>query len=197
MPIHYLAAASSAITPCIAEPTNAELLRKMIAKGINTKKQLEVIDRIERASLTMTDLTETLLWLNRQSDKSIPIKSISIGVMSEQLLQELNNLLKGKAVQVNIENDQTKHQLSEALCQIVFTNLIRNTLQHTHEGVITIKQSKASLTIINQNLTKDDATESLGFGLGLELTERLVEHYGWQYKNEITDKGHYVEINFI
>ena len=117
--------------------------------------------------------------------------------MSEQLLQELSYLLKGKAVQVDIESDQTEHQLPEALCQIVITNLIRNALQHTHEGTIRIKQSNASLTIINQNITQDSTTESLGFGLGLELTERLVEHYGWRYKNESTDKGHYVEINFI
>ena len=184
-------------TPIAVTRTNTELLRKMITKGINTQKQLEVVGRIERASLTMTDLTETLLWLNRQSDKSVPIKPVSIGAMSEQLLQELSYLLNGKAVQVDIESDQTEHQLPEALCQIVITNLIRNALQHTHEGTIRIKQSNASLTIINQNITQDSTTESLGFGLGLELTERLVEHYGWRYKNESTDKGYYVKINFI
>lgn len=183
-------------TPIAVTRTNTELLRKMMIKGISTKKQLEVVDRIERASLTMTDLTETLLWLNRQSDKSIPIKPVSIGLMTERLLQELNYLLNGKTVEVAIKTDQSTHSLPEALCQIVITNLIRNALQHTHDGSITVKQSDASLTIINQNLTEDETKEALGFGLGLELTERLVEHYGWQYKNESISKGHYVEINF-
>ena len=184
-------------TPIAITRTNTELLRKMITKGISTEKQLEVVDRIERASLTMIDLTETLLWLNRQSDKSIPIKPVSIGLMAEKLLQELSYLLNGKTVKVSIETDQSTHSLPEALCQIVITNLIRNALQHTHDGSISVKQFDASLVIINQNLTEDETKEALGFGLGLELTERLVEHYGWQYKNESTSKGHYVEINFI
>jgi len=184
-------------TPIAVTRTNTELLRKMMIKGISTEKQLEVVDRIERASLTMTDLTETLLWLNRQSDKSIPIKSVSIGLMTERLLQELNYLLNGKTIEVVIKTGQSTHPLPEALCQIVITNLIRNALQHTQEGTITIKQSDTSLMIINQNLTTNNTKEALGFGLGLELTERLVEHYGWQYKNESTSEGHYVEINFI
>ena len=184
-------------TPIAVTRTNTELLRKMIAKGINTEKQLEVLDRIERASLTMTDLTETLLWLNRQSDKSVPIKAVAVGSMAKQLLEELTYLLNGKNVQVSIEVDETTHLLPESLCKIVITNLIRNALQHTNEGTITIKQSEGSLVISNHNLSDDKTKEELGFGLGLELTERLVQHYGWQYKNVSINDGHHVEINFI
>jgi len=184
-------------TPIAVTRTNTELLQKMIVKGINSEKQLEVVSRIERASLTMTDLTETLLWLNRQSDKSIPITPVAIGLMAEKILQELNYLLNGKVVNVSIETDLSRFPLPEALCQIVMTNLIRNALQHTDEGSIIIKQSNTHLTIINENITEYQTKDALGFGLGLELTERLVSHYGWQYKNKKTSKGHYVEINFI
>tara|TARA_R110001592_G_scaffold359995_1_gene667670 strand:+ start:2223 stop:3476 length:1254 start_codon:yes stop_codon:yes gene_type:complete len=183
-------------TPIAVTRTNAELLRKMIEKGVSSEKQLAVLDRIERASLTMTDLTETLLWLNRQPDKSIPVKSISIGLMTQQLLEQLTYLLNGKNVKVSIETDISIRSLPEALCQIVITNLIRNALQHTQEGSIIIKQSANSLVITNQNISEDKSSEELGFGLGLELTERLVQHYGWQYKNVSTANEHYVEINF-
>ena len=183
-------------TPIAVTRTNAELLRKMISKGISSEKQLVVLDRIERASITMTDLTETLLWLNRQPDKSIPVKSISLGLMTQQLLEQLTYLLNGKNVDVTIETDISIHSLPEALCQIVITNIIRNALQHTQEGTITIQQSKSHLVINNQNIRDDKHEDELGFGLGLELTEKLVQHYGWQYENVATANGRHVEINF-
>ncbi|TEW54582.1 HAMP domain-containing histidine kinase [Psychromonas sp. RZ22] len=183
-------------TPIAVTRTNTELLRKMISKNISPEKQLQVLDRIERASVTMTDLTETLLWLNRQSDKSIPSKSIEIGLLTNQLLEELAYLLTGKDVEVSIITDQSSHILPQALCRIVITNLIRNALQHTAEGSVTIKQNKTNLIISNKNVKGENNQDELGFGLGLELTKRLVQHYGWKYKNIATDNGHYVEIDF-
>ncbi len=183
-------------TPIAVTRTNTELLRKMMLKNISQEKQLQVLDRIERASFTMTDLTETLLWLNRQSNKFMPVKPVAIGLLSKQLLEELSYLLNGKMVEVTIETDETTHLLPEALCRIILTNLIRNALQHTSEGTVTIKQSGGCLMITNQNMTSSQTSDELGFGLGLELTARLVQHYGWQYQNVITSNGHYVEINF-
>lgn len=65
-------------TPIAVARTNSELLRKMINKNINVTKQEQVVTRIERACLTMTDLTETLLWLNREPTKSLPVNSLII-----------------------------------------------------------------------------------------------------------------------
>ncbi|WOT04200.1 sensor histidine kinase [Shewanella youngdeokensis] len=183
-------------TPIAVTRTNTELLRKMMLKGLSTEKQLQVLDRIDRASVTMTDLTETLLWLNRQADKSIPLKPVAIGVLTKQLFEELGYLLKGKMVEISFETDDTIQQLPEALCRIVLTNLIRNALQHTCEGQVMVTQKNSLLTISNENLQSDYIKDELGFGLGLELTQRLVKHYGWHYKNVCTDNGHYVEIDF-
>ncbi|MGJ8581599.1 MAG: sensor histidine kinase, partial [Psychromonas sp.] len=184
-------------TPIAVTRTNTELLRKMIEKEISTEKQLQVLDRIERASLNMTNLTETLLWLNRQADKSIPLTTLSLGQLTQQLLNELHYLLKGKKVEIQIQTDNSEQQLPAVLCRIIINNLIRNALQHTNEGKIVITQSGHQLTIHNQDLSENMVDNDLGFGLGLELIERLVKHYEWQYKNTATDNGHYVEINFV
>ncbi|MEG3755923.1 HAMP domain-containing sensor histidine kinase [Psychromonas arctica] len=184
-------------TPIAITRTNTELLRKMIERDISTEKQLQVLDRIERASLNMTNLTETLLWLNRQADKSIPLSTVSLGQLTEQLLNELQYLLNDKKVDIQVQTDQTEYQLPAVLCRIVINNLIRNALQHTNEGKIVITQSSRQLIIHNQDLSESMTENDLGFGLGLELIERLVKHYEWQYKNTATENGHYVEINFI
>lgn len=191
-------------TPIAITRTNTELLRKMIDKDIGVEKQLQVLDRLERASINMTDLTETLLWLNRKTALSIPLSSISIGLLTKQLLEELTYLLNGKSVEINIKTDETTQLLPEALCRIVINNLIRNALQHSTEGSIEITQSGHYLSIKNQehsDLNKQSSSggnirNELGFGLGLELTERLVKQYNWQYINTSTEYGHYVEIHF-
>ena len=191
-------------TPIAITRTNTELLRKMIDKDIGVEKQLQVLDRLERASINMTDLTETLLWLNRKTALSIPLSSISIGLLTKQLLEELTYLLNGKSVEINIKTDETTQLLPEALCRIVINNLIRNALQHSTEGSIEITQSGHYLSIKNQehsDVNKQSSSggnikNELGFGLGLELTERLVKQYNWQYINTSTEYGHYVEIHF-
>ena len=191
-------------TPIAITRTNTELLRKMIDKDIGVEKQLQVLDRLERASINMTDLTETLLWLNRKTELSIPLSSISIGLLTKQLLEELTYLLNGKSVEINIKTDETTQLLPEALCRIVINNLIRNALQHSTEGSIEITQSDHYLSIKNEehsDLNKQSSSggnirNELGFGLGLELTERLVKQYNWQYINTSTEYGHYVEIHF-
>ena len=183
-------------TPIAVTRTNTELLRKMIEKDISKEKQLQVLDRIERASLNMTDLTETLLWLNRKSDKSIPLKQFSIGLLTSQLAAESNYLLSGKNIEVDIQTDDQEYLLPEVLCRIIINNLIRNAFQYTNEGKIIITQIDKKLVIHNQNISQSQIKNELGFGLGLELTERLVRHYDWQYTTIAEQDSHYVEVNF-
>jgi len=183
-------------TPIAVTRTNTELLRKMIEKEVSTEKQLQVLDRIDRAGLNMTDLTETLLWLNRKADKSIPVKSISIGQVTEQLTKELSYLLTSKNIELIIKTDIHEQLLPEVLCRIIINNLIRNAFQHTQEGKIIITQSKNKLVIHNQHLSQSQQDNELGFGLGLELTQRLVKHYDWQYHTIAKADSHYVEVIF-
>lgn len=183
-------------TPISVTRTNTELLQKMLEKGVSSEKQLIVLKRIERASLTMTDLTETLLWLNRQQDKSLPITQLNIGALTQKLTDELAYLLIGKKVEVSLQYEDTVALLPEALCSIIITNLIRNAFQHTHEGLVKIEQSKHCLRIINENTASFTHQGEQGFGLGLELTEKLVKHQGWTYHNIEAEFGHEVEIEF-
>ena len=170
-------------TPIAVTRTNSELLKKMLTKQVSVEKQIAVLERIERAGLTMTDLTETLLWLNRQEGKLLPSKVVNIGELILQIESDLHYLLQGKEVAVNVSSDDTELEMPEGLLRIVLANLIRNAYQHTYSGQVTIEQSNTKIKITNLNLADDgsDLNDELGFGLGLELTERLVKQYGWGY----------------
>ena len=183
-------------TPIAVIRTNTELLQKLINKGASVEKQVQVVNRIERAGLTMTDLTETLLWLTRHEDKSLPMGEVNLGQLIRQLVNELNYLTKGKDIRVSIETDDSTHHLPVTLCRIILTNLIRNALQHTMEGNVIINQTATCVRMINQSDSGQDHSEDLGFGLGLELTTRLIEHYDWDYQNVETSSGRKVTIDF-
>ncbi|NRF30320.1 sensor histidine kinase [Vibrio coralliilyticus] len=183
-------------TPIAVTRTNSELLKKMILKKLDEDKQLEVLERIERAGYTMTDLTETLLWLNRQEDKTLPFSDLVIGDLITQIDHELEYLLQGKEVKVSIKVDATQYSLPHGLCRIIITNLVRNAFQHTYQGEVIIEQSGSRLVITNHNVSQGDGEDELGFGLGLELTERLISQYGWYYDNSATNSGRRVELHF-
>ncbi|MEZ8184882.1 histidine kinase dimerization/phospho-acceptor domain-containing protein [Shewanella sp. 5S214] len=183
-------------TPIAVIRTNTELLQKLISKGVSAEKQAQVLNRIERAGLTMTDLTETLLWLTRREGKSLPLNDVNLGQLIRQLVQELKYLIHGKNIEISIETDDSTHQLPDTLCRIIITNIIRNALQHTIEGSVTIRQSSTLVSIANQCDSYADSFEELGFGLGLELTTRLITQYDWDYQNLDTNRGHKVSIDF-
>ncbi|MFA0057207.1 MULTISPECIES: sensor histidine kinase [Vibrio] len=183
-------------TPIAVTRTNSELLEKLIQKGKSPEKQLEVIDRIKRAGFTMTDLTETLLWLTRQQDKDLPVESTHLGELLQQINHDLTYLLSGKAVIVNLESDDTRCQLPLGLTRIVLSNLIRNAFQHTDSGTVDIVQSGSKVTIVNHNTDGTIEDNHLGFGLGLELTEKLLAQYQWQYHNQELAGGREVWVDF-
>ncbi|GGB77127.1 sensor histidine kinase [Shewanella inventionis] len=184
-------------TPIAVVRTNTELLQKMISKGATTDKQAQVVSRIERAGITMTDLTETLLWLTRQEEKSLPLNEVHLGQLIRQLVQDLRYLTHGKNIEINIATDESIQLLPNTLCRIIMTNLIRNAFQHTQEGLVTIEQAGHQVVIINQCDSYASSNEDLGFGLGLELTTRLISQYHWQYQNIETNRGRKVSIDFI
>ena len=65
-----------------------------------------------------------------------------------------------------------------------------------YQGEVIIEQSGNRLVITNHNVSQGDGEEELGFGLGLELTERLINQYGWYYDNSATNSGRRVELHF-
>ncbi|NVD09030.1 HAMP domain-containing histidine kinase [Vibrio sp. JPW-9-11-11] len=178
----FLAYASHELrTPISVVRINSELLRKMVDKGVDVEKQLDVLSRLERASCAMTDLTETLLWLNRDEDKPLPLKRTLFGELIRQVESDLQYLLQDKSVQVEIKTDNCEIAIPEGLCRIVMTNLIRNAFQHTDNGEVLIEQHQSHFIISNHSHESQSASDELGFGLGLELTERLIAKCGWRY----------------
>lgn len=158
--------------------------------------QDKVIDRIDRASLTMQHLTETLLWLSRESSDQPMTTPLALDTLVSNLVEDLQYLAANKNLEIEVQTSPCTAELPEVPARIVLGNLIRNAFQHTWEGKVSIIQQEHHIAIVNEQLEPLQGTDDLGFGLGLQLTEQLTTKLGWQYNNEVGIKGHHVTIIF-
>lgn len=207
-------------TPISVIRSNVDLLKRLNEKDPLTCKQQLTLQRIERAGLTMSDLTDTLLWLSRtgnQEEQEVILEPVNLYEKINHLCDELNYLLNSKDVEVTIkcENSQDNSvEIAAIACHIVLSNLIRNAYQHTQQGNVHISLSGSRVTIINSNEesndhgventidnTKDSAKKNsqqaeLGYGLGLQLSEKIIKHQGWFYDIKNSEDYYQVSVEF-
>ncbi|WP_254700709.1 sensor histidine kinase [Paraglaciecola mesophila] len=193
-------------TPISVIRSNVELLKRLCEKAILNEKQQLTLARIERAGLTMSDLTETLLWLSHDEAQPVELKQIQLDEKIHQLSTELRYLLNSKAVEVSVECNPFSLNTDGTACHIVLSNLIRNAYQHTQHGHVHIVQQGSVVTIANEehrdnvphtnNQIKTTQQPILGYGLGLQLSERIIQRHKWQYQI-IDEPGRYlVKVDF-
>jgi signal transduction histidine kinase len=183
-------------TPISVVRANLELLRKIQTSSQTDPdpRETEIINRIDRASLTMKDVTETLLWLGRDDSSTHPSVMLRLDDIIGELVDGLRYLLQGHPVDLQLNLEPVELYLPEAPTRIVLGNLIRNAFQHTRSGTVTITQRAGHVEIVNSLSEGEEASSETGFGLGLKLTERFTEKLGWGYANEPGTAGRKVEI---
>jgi signal transduction histidine kinase len=183
-------------TPISVIRNNIELQHKVLQQTSSSLNpmQKDIADRIDRASITMQHLTETLLWLSREDNEKLPESVVEIDKLLLEITEEMRYLLRDKTVDLIINTQSYECSISAVAARIVLGNLIRNAFQHTWEGEVIINQQGPQISIINRQFNADiDVIPSeLGFGLGLQLTAQLTEKLGWFYQNLADETGHNV-----
>jgi signal transduction histidine kinase len=183
-------------TPIAVTRTNSELLSKVMQKEGASERQQAILARISRANKTMTDLTDTLLWLSRESENSPTCQKVELAEMTEELTAEVAYLLQGKPVKVTLSTARSEVSVAVIPCRIALLNLIRNAYQHTLEGEISITLKGGQVMITNSVSDAGGESEDLGFGLGLKLTKKIADVYGWSYSGCRTEQGYRATLTF-
>ena len=184
-------------TPIAVMRSNSALLEKV--NPYPSEKEREIRDRIQRASFTMKSMTETLLWLSRDGNADMQIENTKLGVLVSNAQTELAYLLAGKNVEVNVCTDQSSVPLAVVPSMIVLNNLLRNAFQHTQCGQVDILQRGSEVIINNIEHDSNDFNgleEELGFGLGMQLVEKLTTQFAWPFSVSQGQNGYHVTVNF-
>jgi signal transduction histidine kinase len=156
-----------------------------------TPRQRSRALRVQRAAQDMAEITTALLVLAREQQVgSAP--PTSVAKLVQDAVERHRHLLDGKAIEVRLEIDADPHPAADrALLLIVVGNLIRNAFQHTDEGEVSIRLTAKQLRIVDtgRGITEAELArifqrhykggDSRGEGIGLSLTKRICDRYGW------------------
>ncbi|WP_211224511.1 sensor histidine kinase [Marinimicrobium agarilyticum] len=159
---------------------------------------VEVVDRIRRATLEMKTTIEMFLCLARETDDGLCEEQFLVMPLVRQAIDQQRYLLNGRSVDVEIDlidveiGDRSKPVAcghAQAF-SIAVNNLVRNAFEHTldGQGPITIHVEEGVLFITNQVRGEADAqyepteaSQPNGYGLGLGIVQRLCERNGWSF----------------
>lgn len=188
-------------TPIAIASGNIELLEKYFDSRGASEAEEQTLKRLNYAVRDMQQLTEMLLWLNRDNDSQPENQSINISSLASDTIDAHRYLLDSKLVKVEKSSSSITVDVPLKLCQIVLANLIRNAFQYTQEGTVRVIVTEKSVVVQNENVSSIQAipemNEDYGFGLGLEIVERICDRLNWQYEFEVRDNGRHSAIYFI
>ena len=189
-------------TPLAIISSTTELI--LSQPEINDKTKLR-LNRIERAVKQSAELTETLLLLAREEQKTEGnLQRTQVGSLIKDILENFSATIQLKKLTVNIvEDDWLQVKAPPAVVSVALSNLIGNAIKYTPKGTIQIILKQDRVLVVDQG--KGVAKEELpklferhfrggnvtakGSGLGLAIVKRLCELYNWQviiHKNDIS-----------
>ncbi|MTI08560.1 sensor histidine kinase [Curvivirga aplysinae] len=164
-------------TPVTVIRGNIELL----SKHDLSNSQHRVVNRITRASKSMRQLIETLLWLGREVSPDMSQEEVYYPELLNDVLEELTYFTEMQNVECKVTVENTDIiSVSKTPLYIVISNLLRNAFQHTPKGHVGIQLIDNILTVENHlDVKAGQSKKELGQGVGVNLVKRICTRCGW------------------
>ncbi|MEE4251529.1 MAG: HAMP domain-containing sensor histidine kinase [Alcanivoracaceae bacterium] len=155
----------------------------------------EALRRIEDTVGDMEALIETLLLLARSESRELPDEELIVNDLVCNLVERLETLAQRKNVGVRVEQSVLLMlRAPETVLTMVLTNLIRNAINYTASGHVTISIDAGSLVVqdtgpgmdpsqlqrLMQPFERGQTMGESGHGLGLAIVQRLCERCRWK-----------------
>lgn len=164
-------------TPIAILQNNLELLERL---GIREESRYRSShDRMVKAVKNMRHLTDTLLWVCRESETPLPSETLQLDRFLIELVDESVYLLTGKDISLRTDLKPQRLRAPRTIAHIVFSNIIRNAFQHTCEGIISLSIGDGFVEVINDAEIKRSQKCMDCHGLGLHLSIQLAQKEGW------------------
>ncbi|MDY0978025.1 HAMP domain-containing sensor histidine kinase [Massilia sp. CFBP9012] len=149
--------------------------------------------RIESTAENLTEIMSALLFLSREDGKA-PLETTRLDALVLTLIDDHRHLLEGKDAHFVVDMlEPLTVNSPEAIARIVVGNLLRNAAENSYQGAIRVRLTEGRLSIQDSGAGFDtvaaarrytqalrkSAKQGGGQGLGLFLTRRVCERFGW------------------
>lgn len=174
-------------TPLAVFRANLELL-------VSKTGDLPLIRRMQDTVDDMEATLETLLMLARTEQTSQDSEVIIVNDLAVNLMERLSPLAERKQIRLQVrQRALMKVEAPEAVLTILLNNLVRNAINYSGSGDVTIVIEEGAVQVVDAGVGMDrtqldrmmkpfqrgDSKES-GHGLGLAIVQRLCERYRWE-----------------
>ncbi len=174
-------------TPLAVFRANLELLAKQVGDRPIIGRMSDTVDDMEA-------LVETLLLLARTEQQPIQEEELVVNDVAVNLLDRLQPLAERKQIRLQVKQTALLTlTASETVLNIVFTNLVRNAINYSGSGQVTIVVAENAVHVEDTGTGMDSrdlarflqpfergASQEGGHGLGLAIVQRLCERFDWQ-----------------
>jgi signal transduction histidine kinase len=163
-------------TPLQSARTSFALLEEAQAASPALQRLRRALSRLERAG-------NAVLWLSTETMPASGAPCTQAASAVRELVEELQPLAATRLQSFDVQVVPTLHW--DAPLEVVETllaTLLLNAVQHGGEGPIQIEVTTVQLTISNASTCSD----APGFGLGLNIAQRLAARIGWQLSTQLS-----------
>jgi len=144
--------------------------------------------RVSRANRDMTHLIETFLLLGREEQKVNATEGFNLHELVNQSFAKHDYLKRSVEVKCQNNIDSSLNIVSSKQhLAIVLDNLVRNALQHTHDGSVSVLFENQQLIVrdtgdgMSEQRKQSPSTNVMEkSGVGLNIVRRLSEKQHWQ-----------------
>jgi signal transduction histidine kinase len=159
-------------------------------------RESQAVRMIENTLHDMDGLINTLLLLAREEASPLPEEDILINDLLVTLVEQTTHALDHCSVSVKVhQNCLLSVPAAEKVLSILFTNLLRNALIYTPQGLVSVSidQNQVSVSDTGIGMSQQQLKQvfepffraesgSNGHGLGLTIVKQLCTRNGWKLK---------------
>lgn len=185
---------------------------EVFVQGKNlSNEDLALIQSIENTVERLTRINRTLLLFSKiENNQFIETSKIDFGRLIKKIIKENEDYIEFEKIEVQdyLKTDNFV-EMNKDLAEILFINLIQNSIKHNTEGgIIKLKSEEDYLEIANTGtrlginpdqlfekfVKKSKSSESVG--LGLTIVKQICDLYDFNIKYSIKGHIHIINIHF-
>lgn len=173
------------------------------SKNLNEKERKK-IEAIYHETNKLSKIGKSLTLISRIENQEFQrLEPIDVSTIVENILSNMEEVIDFKNLDITTDLQSVTIECDHTLADILFTNLIKNAVQHNREGGwIKIKLGADEFQIINSGDVSEKTTDKLfarfqrgssskdSLGLGLAINQRICDIYGYSLGYDRNEDTH-------